>query len=155
MRHAKSDWNSSDLTDHQRPLNKRGIRDAPLMAEEIKRKGILPELMLVSDAKRTQETWGLISPSFVGVKTKFDPDLYLAPPEVIVSKLEELSHLVDTVLLLAHNPGISEAFYTLAGITIDNVPTAGVGCIRCYTDNFKKITTCKKELIYFTYPKDI
>ncbi|HAY87868.1 MAG TPA: phosphohistidine phosphatase [Bacteroidetes bacterium] len=155
MRHAKSDWNSESLNDHERPLNKRGIQDAPKIATEIIKRGIIPELMLVSDAKRTQETWNLISPFFAGVQTKFDAELYLASPKIIQTKLEEVHHLVDTVLLLAHNPGITEAFYSLANVQIDNVPTAGVGCIRLYTDDFKTLKTCKKELVYFTYPKNL
>jgi phosphohistidine phosphatase len=155
MRHAKSDWATKGLSDHERPLNKRGKLDAPKIAAEIKKNAIIPELMLVSDARRTQETWNLISPFFREAQTKFDSELYLASPEVIQVKLEEVSHLIDTVLLLAHNPGITEAFYNLVNVTIDNVPTAGVGCIRLHTDDFKNIMTCEKELVYFTYPKNL
>lgn len=153
MRHAKSDWNDPSLTDHQRTLNKRGNTDAPLMAQRIKSYGILPELMLVSDATRTRETWQHIAEPLSNVQTQFDADLYLASPSTIIQKLKKLDNMIDNVLLLAHNPGITDVFYDLAGIRIDNVPTAGVGCIKLHTDQFSEIETCEKELVYFTYPK--
>ena len=153
MRHAKSDWSDKELTDHQRILNARGNRDAPLMAKRIKEFGVLPDLMLVSDATRTRETWQHIAELLGTIQTKFDRDLYMASPSTIIEKLKEVDNLIDTVLLMAHNPGITEVFNVLANIYIDNVPTAGVGCIQLYTDKFSEIENCKKDLVYFTYPK--
>jgi phosphohistidine phosphatase len=155
MRHAKSDWKLAGLTDHQRPLNKRGVHDAPLMGASIKKRGIIPELVLVSDAKRTQETWSLLSPLFEGAQTKFDAELYLASSEIILAKIRGMNHLIDTVLLLAHNPGITEAFLRLANINTSGIPTSGVCCIRLHTDDFKNTLKCKKELVYFTYPAEL
>ena len=153
MRHAKSDWSDKELTAHQRILNARGNRDAPLMAKRIKEFGVLPDLMLVSDATRTRETWQHIAELLGTIQTKFDRDLYMASPSTIIEKLKEVDNLIDTVLLMAHNPGITEVFNVLANIYIDNVPTAGVGCIQLYTDKFSEIENCKKDLVYFTYPK--
>jgi len=153
MRHAKSNWDNPTLTDHQRVLNPRGRRDAPQMADRIVNHGIIPELILVSDATRTQETWQLVSPALGNAQTKFDKELYLASSSTIISKLMKLDNLIDTVMLLAHNPGITEVFYDLAGVSIDNVPTAGVGCIQFNCDKFSELLDCKKELIYFDYPK--
>jgi phosphohistidine phosphatase len=153
MRHAKSDWSNGELTDHQRTLNTRGNLDAPLMATRIKGYGKLPELMLVSDATRTRETWQHITKPLGNVQTKFDRALYMASPYTIIEKLKEVDNLIDTVLLIAHNPGITEVFHILANIDIDNVPTAGVGCIQLHTDKFSEIENCKKNLVYFTYPK--
>lgn len=153
MRHAKSDWSDSTLTDHQRVLNKRGKRDAPVMARRISEQNILPDMMLVSDAARTRETWELVTQQLRNIPTKFDPDLYLASPDTIIQKLKEVDNMIDNVLVLGHNPGITEAFYQLGNIRIDNVPTAGIGCIRLDTDKFGDIEVCKKELVYFTYPK--
>ncbi len=154
MRHAKSDWENTQLTDHERPLNERGQRDALLMAQKIKAYGVLPDLMLVSDAQRTRETWLIINEHLGSPQTKFDKQFYMASPATIIRKLKMIDNLVDTVLLLAHNPGITEVFYDLANISIDNVPTAGVGCLRLHTDKFFEIEKCKKDLVYFSYPKD-
>ena len=153
MRHAKSSWADSTQTDHQRGLNNRGKRDAPVMAQRIVNYGILPEIMLVSDAQRTRETWELIKDIIPPCQAKFSNDLYLASPQTITKNILNTDNLIDTVLILAHNPGITEAFYSLAGVNIDNVPTSGVGCIAFDTDDFRKIEECPVKLEYFTYPK--
>ncbi|WP_231603256.1 SixA phosphatase family protein [Neorhodopirellula pilleata] len=118
MRHAKSDWSRDGLSDHDRPLNDRGRRDAPEIAQWIDENGLRPDLILCSSAVRTRQTaelmleqWGEQTPIFVSKR------LYLATPQQIFNVVREDSILPDedslkiprTVLLLAHNPGISEA----------------------------------------------
>lgn len=153
MRHAKSDWSIAGQTDHQRTLNTRGRADIPHIAKKIQDFGVLPDLCLVSDAERTRETWQILSSCIHLRLTRFTNKLYLASASEIVSAIQQVDPLIDTVFLLAHNPGITDAFYSLAGVRIDNVPTAGVGCISFHTDNFKNILEVKCELDYFYYPK--
>lgn len=153
MRHAKSDWSNAGQTDHQRSLNARGKRDTPQIAQKIKDYGILPDLILVSDAQRTRETWQILSEILPSAPTRFTHDLYLASAQQIIKTIEEVDPLIDTVLILAHNPGITDVFYSLAGVQIDNVPTAGVGCIQLDTDTFKNILESTPKLEYFYYPK--
>ncbi len=153
MRHAKSDWSNAGQTDHQRTLNARGRKDTPQIAQKIKDYGILPELILVSDAERTRETWQILSEILPSTPTRFTNDLYLASAQQIIKTIEELDPLIDTVLILAHNPGITDVFYSLAGVQIDNVPTAGVGCIQFDTDNFRNVLESTPKLEYFYYPK--
>ncbi len=153
MRHAKSDWANSELTDHQRPLNNRGKRDGPRMGTQILEKGIIPEVLLVSDAQRTKDTWELINEYFPSAKTIFLPELYLASADTIAQIISEVDDLIDTILILAHNPGITEAFSLLANLKIDNVPTSGVGCITYETDKFSEILNSRSRLDYFIYPK--
>ena len=153
MRHAKSDWSNAGQTDQQRSLNARGKRDTPQIAQKIKDYGILPDLILVSDAQRTRETWQILSEILPSAPTRFTHDLYLASAQQIIKTIEEVDPLIDTVLILAHNPGITDVFYSLAGVQIDNVPTAGVGCIQLDTDTFKNILESTPKLEYFYYPK--
>ena len=154
MRHAKSDWANRNNTDHQRPLNARGIRDAPVIGARIKEKGILPDLVLVSDAQRTRDTWKLIQPYLVTSKVQFLAELYLANSIELLKIIQQSEDKHQTIMILAHNPGITYAFYELAQITIDNVPTAGVGCIEFDCMSFSEIAESKSSLTYFTYPKD-
>ncbi|PCJ67726.1 MAG: hypothetical protein COA58_00905 [Bacteroidetes bacterium] len=153
MRHAKSSWTDPSQTDHQRVLNNRGKRDTPIVAAKILAHGILPELIYVSDAQRTQETWELLSKQLPKIQTIFSTSLYLASSDSLIETIKQTDNLIDTVMLIAHNPGITEAFYSLGGVNIDNVPTCGVGCLTFHTDKFENITDCKKELEYFYYPK--
>ena len=153
MRHAKSDWGNENLTDHKRPLNKRGKRDAPIMAEAMLKRGIIPELVLISDSTRTRETWDLISAYFPNIRTIFTNDLYLASASYISGLLQQLDPLIDNVMILGHNPGITEAFEILANTMIDNVPTAGIGCISVDSKKFDNVLDNENTLDYFIYPK--
>jgi phosphohistidine phosphatase len=153
MRHAKSSWANFGQNDHERPLNARGKNDAPRMAQQIVEKGHVPELLLVSDSMRTRETRELIAPYFQNAQTQFIRKLYLASATEIVEELKSINNLVDTVLVLAHNPGITDAFYELAGTIIDNVPTSGAGLISFDVDDFQQIEKRKGHLEYFIYPK--
>jgi phosphohistidine phosphatase len=153
MRHAKSSWANPSQSDHQRPLNARGREDVPNMARRLINKGIVPELLLVSDSSRTMETRELLMPFLPAVPTQYIPELYLASPLTIIKHLKNTDNLIDTVLVLAHNPGITDVFYALAKVRIDNVPTAGVGCITFDVDHFNEIGSHNAHLDYFIYPK--
>lgn len=153
MRHAKSDWSNKNLSDHQRPLNNRGKNDAPKMALEIAERGIFPELILVSDSLRTRNTWEMIQDYFPSSQTVFIPELYHASSSEIVNILSGVDDLIDNVMIIGHNPGITTAFYDIAKVRIDNVPTSGVGCIRLVSEKFKDILSSGNELEYFIYPK--
>lgn len=134
MRHAKSAWANEGLSDHDRPLNDRGKRDAPRIADWLAENRLVPDLILCSSAARTQETCALMlnqwkSPSQVF----FSKRLYLATPQTIFSVVGEDSILPDdesatipaTVLVLAHNPGMSQAAGWLMGQMVE-MPTAAL-----------------------------
>lgn len=105
-RHAKSDWDNPLDTDHQRPLNPRGKRAAPLIGRWLAQKGYLPQEALVSDATRTRETWALLSAEFPdAVPARFEQGLYLAGPDVMQRCLATAQ--APTVMMIGHNPGIA------------------------------------------------
>ena len=102
MRHAKSDWGSPGLADHDRPLNGRGMRDAPMMGGWLREKGHLPDQVLCSTATRTRQTLeGLGSET----PTAFMPSLYHAEPDTMHDAL--LQAQGRSVLMIGHNPGIA------------------------------------------------
>ncbi|MEY2924360.1 MAG: phosphohistidine phosphatase [Bacteroidota bacterium] len=152
MRHAKSSWDSPLLDDHSRGLNSRGKNDAPLMAEQIKQKGILPEIVYSSDSIRTKETLKLVTSVLPIAKTQFISKLYLASESEIYDVIKQIDNQFDTALIIAHNPGITEAFYYLANVHIDNVPTSGVGCLTFDVNHFSEIRPRTGRLEYFIYP---
>ena len=76
MRHAKSSWDNSALSDHERPLNARGRREAPVTGRRLRDAGIHPEATISSDSARTQETWNELWQFFPNVEPVFDPALY-------------------------------------------------------------------------------
>ncbi len=106
MRHAKSDWSEPGQDDFDRRLNERGRRAAPLMGRWLADKEYIPEVALVSAARRTVETWDYVANSLPGVRTEVVQSLYLAGPDAMLRLLGQRRE--TRVLLLAHNPGIGE-----------------------------------------------
>lgn len=138
MRHAKSDWSGGDTSDHDRPLNDRGLRDAPRMSRWIAESGLLPDHILCSSAVRTQQTAALMQSYWKYMqlepgKLQIVTDLYLAPADTIfeiVGDLAGTSSEPFTVLVLGHNPGVSYAASQLLGCATA-MSTAAVVALRC------------------------
>ncbi len=108
IRHAKSDWTSHGLPDFDRPLNKRGRTDAPLMADQLKQLGIVPQKILTSPANRARTTAYLMAEQFgmPGQEIVEVPSLYLGEPSDL-DRAVKSSLDTETLFLYAHNPGIS------------------------------------------------
>ena len=102
MRHAKSDWGSPGLPDHERPLNRRGATDAPAIGAWLRARGYLPDDVLCSTAVRTRETLAGLG---IDAPAQFVPALYHANPETMLDLLHKATG--RTVLMLGHNPGIA------------------------------------------------
>ncbi|HXZ68394.1 MAG TPA: histidine phosphatase family protein [Alphaproteobacteria bacterium] len=109
LRHAKSDRNGG-LEDFERPLNARGRKAAPKMAQAMLERSYLPDRALVSPALRTRETWQLMAPLFdeLRVDIEFVDRLYLAPANHILSVIRQLTPEVLAPLIVGHNPGIED-----------------------------------------------
>jgi phosphohistidine phosphatase len=111
-RHAKSDWADDDLDDHERPLNERGRRDAPVMARTVVRAGVRPAVLLSSTALRATQTAAAFADAFE-VEIAEQPDLYLATPDRLLDAARASG--VDEVMVVAHDPGMSSLVSHLAG----------------------------------------
>jgi phosphohistidine phosphatase len=119
MRHAKSAWNTDAPTDHARPLNKRGRRDAPRMAEHLANIGWVPERVLSSDSQRTRETWARMSSEFDDhIEVQFTGLLYHGGMGAMQRVLEPLPPDITTAMVLGHNPGLEYAVEWLCGFDV-------------------------------------
>jgi phosphohistidine phosphatase len=128
LRHAKSSWDSPGLADSERPLSRRGERDAPLTARRIKDAEIRPSLILSSPAVRAWTTARSVAselhypPEFL----QREQDLYLASRRRLIEVIGRQDRGFNSLLLVGHNPGLTElANYLVPGLT-DNVPTCGL-----------------------------
>lgn len=151
MRHAKSSW-ENQLDDHQRPLNHRGERDAPFMAKQLKINGILPKQLLVSDAVRTRQTADAVLSVIESPEPNYRAALYHASRSTLVKELQMADR--DTVMIIAHNPGVTDFVNGMSNARLDNMPTSAIACIRFDIENWSELnerTTGKLE--YFLYPK--
>ena len=113
LRHAKSDW--PDVPDRDRPLAKRGRRDAPRIGRWLDEHGYQPDVVVVSAATRTRQTWDLVAPELGGLPAvRFEPRAYAASALTLLYLAQELPARYRTALLIAHNPGLSELATSLA-----------------------------------------
>ena len=129
LRHAKSSWNDPALDDHERPLNKRGRRDAPRMGELVREYGLIPDVIISSDAVRTRLTAEAVAEAarYAG-EILLDPHLYLACPADIHSLLTTVRENAGTVMIVGHNPGLEKLVEQLTGERQD-LPTAALAQI--------------------------
>jgi len=116
LRHAKSSWKDHDLSDHDRPLNKRGKKDAERMGKFIFEQQLVPELILSSSAKRAQKTALRVADEieFDGTLT-ISRELYSFGYEAYLEMLSELPKEINSVMIIGHNPGLEELIETLIG----------------------------------------
>jgi phosphohistidine phosphatase len=116
MRHAKSSWSSGAKSDHERPLNARGQRDAPRVGAALCERGWLPELVLSSDSCRTRETFAGLGEAFPEeVPVVWLPSFYHAGPHEVEMEVPGLDDKIGTILVLGHNPGWEHLVHTLSG----------------------------------------
>jgi phosphohistidine phosphatase len=116
LRHAKSDWSRPGTSDHQRPLNRRGRIAAPRIGTYMAEERLLPQLVLVSTALRTRETWQLVSQNLrARVRASFDERLYESTPATILSVIRETPAPITTLMIVGHNPGLHAVALALTG----------------------------------------
>ena len=113
LRHAKSDW--PDVPDRDRPLAKRGRRDAPRIGRWLRERGYEPDVVVCSNARRTKQTWELLAPRLGGSPSvRFEPRAYAASAQTLLYLARELPSRYRTALLIAHNPGTADLANSLA-----------------------------------------
>jgi phosphohistidine phosphatase len=156
LRHAKSSWKDSDLEDHDRPLNKRGKRDAPRMGQLLAEENLLPDLILCSSAKRTRRTAELVAEaSGYRGETRITGDLYEAWAERIASVIQCLPETAQRVLLIGHNPGLEELLESLTG-GYRPLSTAALAWLECPVGDWREITKeTRAELKQLWQPREL
>ncbi|WP_333712095.1 SixA phosphatase family protein [Yoonia sp.] len=154
IRHAKSSWGDPFADDHARPLNDRGRASATAVGQWLAAQGYLPQIVLCSDAARTQETAGLILPELPQQpELRLMPRLYHAAPGTILDLAQK--ETAETVAVIGHNPGIG----MLANLLVTNppnhprfhdYPTCAVTVI-----DFADRIAHKGHCVAFTVPRDL
>ena len=129
LRHAKSSWKDESLSDHERPLNKRGQKAAPRMGRLLREEGLVPERILTSTAVRARTTaWAAAEAGGFAGDVSLCPGLYLAAPDAYVDLARGLEGDPDRVMLVGHNPGIEQLVGALTG-SHQRMPTAALAVI--------------------------
>lgn len=128
VRHAKSSWKHAALADIDRPLCGRGKKDAPRMGAYLAGAGITPDIILSSPARRARKTAMLLAGEIPGAgeRVLVDPALYEAGAAVLLARVRALDETWRHVMLVGHNPGLTDFVNLLTAAGIDKLPTCGV-----------------------------
>jgi phosphohistidine phosphatase len=155
VRHAKSSWNNPELDDFDRPLNKRGKQNAPLIASILAKKKIKPEQMISSPANRAYSTAEFFAEAFEypNSEIKIDENLYEADSLDILNVITSVEDYINSVMIFGHNPGLTDFVNFISDGEIENVPTTGVVCLSLKSNCWKDVTRRSCELLWFEYPK--
>jgi phosphohistidine phosphatase len=155
MRHAKSSWKEQEIPDHDRPLKKRGRKDIGNMAKVLKKKGLIPDLILSSTAARAKDTAKLLMDK-LGYKGKLEllDNFYMAEPETYIQKISTVGNKIDTLLIVGHNPGLEGLVMTL-GDKIASLPTGSIAKIYLFIDKWSELTPeTDGEINHIWLPED-
>lgn len=155
VRHAKSSWNRLELDDIDRPLNKRGKRDAPFMGQRLKQHDVCPDLIISSPAKRALKTAKIIAEEMGCPKKQIviDDALYLQGISAIINLIQSIDDSHESVMLFGHNPDFTQLAEQLTDYQVDNIPTCGIFCIDFNVGFWQEVDEGKGLFTFFDYPK--
>lgn len=149
VRHAKSDWGDPGLDDHDRPLNERGLADAPALAGRLAATGVTLDAVLSSTALRARTTASFFGSAF-GIDPELDPALYGAPAATLLSAA--VARKVPSVMVVAHDPGMTALAQGLSGGGIGHMPTCAVATFVWDTDDWDVATAVDPDEWTFDRP---
>ena len=157
VRHAKSSWDNPQLADFDRPLNDRGRANAPLMAHLLMSKGVAPQLIRSSSARRALDTAAFFAKAFGISSGNFitDDALYHASPQQILDAIHALPESCSTVLLFGHNPGLTEFVNQFPGGQLLSLPTCGIAQLFSTAGCWPDFLTTNTHMTNFYFPKQM
>ena len=151
MRHAKSSWAELGAPDHDRPLNQRGRLAAALMGAWLREQPWRVDLALISSSARTRETWGRMNVAAGAEQVR--EDLYHAEPPTLWAAAQSAPQSAESVLILAHNPGLEALLQTaLRGPT--RVPTGAVAVLE-HSGDWASISPTTARVVAYEQPKGL
>lgn len=156
LRHAKASRDDPKLADFDRPLTGRGKRDAPLIGQRMMDAGVRPELILSSPARRAIKTARLVAKALGVPKSAIveAPEIYEAEVPTLTALVRELPPGRRRVMIVGHNPGLSDLMRTILKVPADDLPTAGVTAVELEIPDWKAIEPGLGKLAYRDFPKN-
>jgi phosphohistidine phosphatase len=159
LRHAKSSWDDETLTDHERPLSPRGIRDAKRIAEHLGAVGAPPDVVLCSSAVRTRQTLDLVKASLGDASIDVEDGLYGASADALLDRIHGIPESAHSALVIAHNPGLEELVLLLAAPgplraeVNAKFPTGALATLALGDRTWSSVSPGDAELAGYTTPK--
>jgi len=156
-RHAKSSWKHADLSDFQRPLNKRGLRAIPLIGQWLNQHQIKPQYIISSPATRAITTAQMLAQQLT-YPLEFiveNNDLYVFTFDValLLPIIQNCPDTYTSLMLVGHNPTLTALANSFIGDYFDNIPTCGIVAIKIYCDTWAEVAQAKAVLWFHIFPK--
>jgi len=159
LRHAKSSWKDVSLSDHDRPLNNRGKRTAPIMGQRLAKKEHQPQHIISSTAKRALDTTYIVSNQIMFNIDNIEAscDLFHSWPYDICKVISQCDESINRLMVVGHNPGVTMlANQLLKSNRFDNIPTAGLVTLSIDINRWQEILKPENNacrLVDYDYPK--
>jgi len=155
LRHAKSSWENTDLSDFDRPLNERGLKAAPLMGEVMRKNQFQPEIILSSPARRAAQTATLVKENAqIKCKIKSEERIYEASPARLLKVISEQDEKNEPLMLVGHNPGL-EGLIKILTNEVHQMPTAALAVIDLKINKWSEINSSTGNLRVLIRPKEL
>ncbi|TVQ67290.1 MAG: histidine phosphatase family protein [Balneolaceae bacterium] len=158
MRHAKSSWDHPGLKDFDRPLNKRGLRDAPAMGRYLQELGLSPDCIISSPAQRARTTVELVSleTGYSKEQILWDDALYYKGAEAYMRAIGNAPEEADTLLIAGHYPMVHQTTSLLKGSSFnEHFSTAAIACLSTEAEQWPLVGGSRNRLLWFMNPKKL
>lgn len=163
VRHGKSSWDDPTLDDHDRPLNARGKRAAPLTGAWLAKKGLAPDAVLCSSSKRTRQTAKRLAEALPLPEPVIERGLYHAAPVEMRDRLTVLDTALETVMVIGHQPGIGALARKLSGgkarprcaRAFEHFPTAAAAVLEFDIDDWSDLEWATGRFVDFAMPREL
>ena len=155
VRHAKSSWKYPSLDDFERPLNKRGRKNAPFMGKILKKLKVTPDLIISSPANRAATTARIISATinYPLENIVYSEAIYEFSEDALIRVINKIDDSVNSSMVVGHNPAINGLANYIGDQPISNIPTCGVYCLDLDISSWAKIYEHCGKLKFFEFPK--
>ena len=155
VRHCKSSWADLSLSDFDRPLNKRGNIDGELMSNYLREKEKKIDKLILSTSKRTRLTSKYFTEKIHFDSISYLDELYHASYSDIINIISKVENNFNSVMVIGHNPGLTELINQYTIMNIYNLPTTGVVKVEFKVDKWERITENKGKIVYKKFPKEL
>ncbi|MEQ8909864.1 MAG: histidine phosphatase family protein [Vicingaceae bacterium] len=156
IRHAKSSWSNANLKDFDRPLNERGLRDAPRMGERLQKKNLKPDLIVSSPANRALTTAKTIAEklSYPSDCIREESLIYGATVNDMIQLLSKTQDKVKRLFVFGHNPTFSSLAEELSNESLGSIPTCAVVALKVPFESWQMLSRGTADLWFYDYPKN-
>jgi len=157
VRHAKSSWNTIDLPDVQRPLLEKGKKRTGKVINYLHQQNIKIDLIISSHAVRAHETARILAHAlnYPEENIKLESLIYYANGESILNQFYDLPEQFDSVMIVGHNPALTDFVNIFLNPPIENLPTSGIVSITFDTDKWEEVPVASRKTNFILFPKEL